>query len=343
MAFHICTVRWLGSKDDERTSPSPIPVIILTYMRSGSSFLGEILQANPDTFYWFEPVHEIWGLHKTNGNHKFDFQDGTKRTFPSFLDIAVPTIKNISTCQLESLPMDALREQFLAKSKQMTDFVNCRGYKEKGHTTNEKLLKCLPSLKSKCLQSKYIVIKTIRITMESVEYILRNVPNSQVIHLMRDPRGTSRSQQAVGQLSKHNFRQEISEYCKRVYHDVLRKELLDKQYPGRIRTVFYEDVANNPIVYSKSLYQYLYMNFTSAIEKTIFGFTLAGKSGSRKCGILCTQMANSAQEASNWRKQISMVLVKIVDSACVDLYNKIRYRSISNETMLRDKKYKLRK
>ncbi|XP_033751826.1 carbohydrate sulfotransferase 1-like [Pecten maximus] len=321
----------------------PIPVIILTYMRSGSSFLGEILQANSDTFYWFEPVHELWGLYKADNHKQFDFKDGTKRAFKTFLDLAIPTIRNISTCELESLPMGALREQFLSKSEQMKEFVNCRGYEEHGHTTNKKLIRCLPDLNTKCLQSKHIVIKTIRIRMKSLGNILEKIPSLKVIHLMRDPRGTFRSQKVVGQLSKQNYRTEIYGLCNQIYKDILERESLHEKYPGRIRTVFYEDVANNPIVYSKSLYYYLGMNFTSDVEKTIFGFTLAGKSGSKKCGILCTQMANSSQEASNWRDEISMELVKIVDNACSDLYNKIGYKSILNETELRNKKYTLRK
>ncbi|XP_069134009.1 carbohydrate sulfotransferase 1-like isoform X2 [Argopecten irradians] len=327
-------------KDVEAETNGPSPVIILTYMRSGSSFLGEIFQANPQTFYWFEPVHELWGAYN-NKKKVFDFQDGTNRTFKTFLDLAVPTIKNMSMCNLESIPVDALREQFISKSKQMTEFVKCRGYKEKGKATNKKLIKCLPKLTEKCLQSKHIVLKTIRISMKSLEFILEKIPTLKVIHLMRDPRGTSRSQKAVGQLSKH-YREEISYFCKQVLQDIIDKEILENKYPGRIRTVFYEDVANSPLAYSKTLYQYLGMNFTSEVEKSIFQFTLAGKSGPKKCGILCTQMANSSSEASAWRSEINMELVKIVDSACSDLYVKVGYKFIPSEKLLRDKTFKLR-
>jgi hypothetical protein len=31
-------------------------VILLTYHRGGSSFLGEIFAQNPEVFYWFEPL-----------------------------------------------------------------------------------------------------------------------------------------------------------------------------------------------------------------------------------------------------------------------------------------------
>ena len=35
------------------------PVIILTYMRSGSSLTGEIMQQHPDAFYVFEPLRML--------------------------------------------------------------------------------------------------------------------------------------------------------------------------------------------------------------------------------------------------------------------------------------------
>lgn len=37
----------------------PVPVVILTYMRSGSSFCGDVLQASDDVFYLFEPLRTI--------------------------------------------------------------------------------------------------------------------------------------------------------------------------------------------------------------------------------------------------------------------------------------------
>ena len=35
-------------------------VIIMTYMRSGSTFLGELFDQNPAAFYWFEPIDGVF-------------------------------------------------------------------------------------------------------------------------------------------------------------------------------------------------------------------------------------------------------------------------------------------
>ena len=42
-----------GNKD-------PAYVIIVTYMRSGSTFLGQLFNQNPKAFYWFEPMDSVY-------------------------------------------------------------------------------------------------------------------------------------------------------------------------------------------------------------------------------------------------------------------------------------------
>ena len=40
------------------------PVLITTYQRSGSTFLGSIFSHDPDVFYWFEPLDGVyWSLY----------------------------------------------------------------------------------------------------------------------------------------------------------------------------------------------------------------------------------------------------------------------------------------
>lgn len=55
----------------------PVPVVILTYMRSGSSFCGDVLQASDDVFYLFEPLRNVQ-FHFRNSS-AFDYLDDKKR------------------------------------------------------------------------------------------------------------------------------------------------------------------------------------------------------------------------------------------------------------------------
>ncbi|XP_021347958.1 uncharacterized protein LOC110446936 isoform X2 [Mizuhopecten yessoensis] len=40
-------------------SAGPTPIILHTYMRSGSSFVGDLLKAGTGTYYTFEPIHAL--------------------------------------------------------------------------------------------------------------------------------------------------------------------------------------------------------------------------------------------------------------------------------------------
>lgn len=60
-------------------SPNQPVIIILTYMRSGSSLTGDILQQHPSSFYIFEPLHRA---SKTLKDDKpFISQGGESRWF----------------------------------------------------------------------------------------------------------------------------------------------------------------------------------------------------------------------------------------------------------------------
>ena len=73
----------VGSPVDDSVT-SPVKIILYTYMRSGSSFTGELFARDKDTFYWFEPVDgmysELYGTHA--GMFPLNilyYSDGTKR------------------------------------------------------------------------------------------------------------------------------------------------------------------------------------------------------------------------------------------------------------------------
>ena len=54
------------TKTSDNNTPGPVTaVIILTYMRSGSSLTGDILQHSPGAFYVFEPLHYLGNFLKS--------------------------------------------------------------------------------------------------------------------------------------------------------------------------------------------------------------------------------------------------------------------------------------
>ncbi|XP_046559232.1 uncharacterized protein LOC124268237 [Haliotis rubra] len=103
-------------------------VIILTYMRSGSTLTGEMFSQHPDVFYVFEPMHTlkwIWWSQKTRMNFfdrpsrmikssedfaraAKDIADGFLRCHPTKIDVAT-----LSQHHLGSIEDEQLRRQTL--------------------------------------------------------------------------------------------------------------------------------------------------------------------------------------------------------------------------------------
>lgn len=55
------------SPKSQASSKGPVKVLLITAHRSGSTFLGELFNENPDAFYLFEPLAGIQGEHSTLG------------------------------------------------------------------------------------------------------------------------------------------------------------------------------------------------------------------------------------------------------------------------------------
>ncbi|OWF54671.1 Carbohydrate sulfotransferase 3 [Mizuhopecten yessoensis] len=329
----------------EEENRGPVPVIILTYMRSGSSFTGQILQAAPSTFYWFEPMHKLL-VNFTPGN-TFQFLNGVSRAFRSRDDVSTLTASSIASCHLDRLPVRVLTDGFLGHGNRDTSksFISClQSFRRLASDPKMPLRRCILDYKETCLKSNHVIIKTIRMTMASMEDMLVKHPRLKIVHLIRDPRATVRSQKTLGEFrdDKHeNVTEKIISFCKRVLRDVLDREDFQRRFPNRIIPVFYEDIAKNPIEYSKTIYQFLGMEFSKESEEKIFQMTSSGTE-QENCGVLCTNRPNSSVEANEWRHQVTIDFVKTVDKACAGLYNKLGYKTVPNKTSLFDLNYQLR-
>ena len=54
-------------------------IVIITYMRSGSSLTGDILQQTPGAFYVYEPLHALGHIFKKLPGTDLEYVNGTIR------------------------------------------------------------------------------------------------------------------------------------------------------------------------------------------------------------------------------------------------------------------------
>ena len=109
--------------------------------------------------------------------------------------------------------------------------------------------------------------KVVRATMDSMRPLLLSLPTLRVIQLVRDPRAVALSRvRANGTSSrgiytlrtrKSNIVAEASLYCHHVTPDIRSRLALEREFPGRILTVRYEDVVDNPEQQFRDVYRLL--------------------------------------------------------------------------------------
>jgi len=110
--------------------------------------------------------------------------------------------------------------------------------------------------------------KVVRATMSSMGPLLRSLPTLRIIHLVRDPRAVALSRIRFGdsglgaytmsiKRSTSGIVAEASLYCHHVTADIRSRLALEREFPGRILSVRYEDVVANPEQRFRDIYKFL--------------------------------------------------------------------------------------
>ncbi|XP_033759566.1 carbohydrate sulfotransferase 1-like [Pecten maximus] len=293
----------------------PIPILLVTYMRSGSSFVGDLLKANPKTFYSFEPLHKLQV--DVRNQRPIYYLDGTLRNPRNFMEISADTIGDLSTCTMENLPLSFYQDGFFHTCTDSSKFQLCMN-KTKLEANLEKGRSCIRIITKACRDSEYIVAKIIRIPLHALESLLKNIPTLKIIHLLRDPRSTLISQFKAGRYTRDNMQRSVVRFCNRVYDDINTREVLNRKYPGRIMVTEYEDIVREPLTYTKQMYKFSGMKFTKRVEKEITRLTSKTKT-----------RVNSTVISSKWRINPLEYIIKSANDNCQQLYTKYGLKSLN--------------
>ena len=191
-------------------------ILIVTRGRSGSSFLGDLLNSYPGTFYTFEPLY---------------VKDGGIIPNKRPIDI----IKQCYKCN----PPETDTNGFCAHNFRLWDVL-------KDGTWADRFRQYQKFFSSSCLLFPVRLIKTIRFSFEDVESLLLDPelgPNFKIIFLFRDPRGVFQSYVSKvnwchgtqkdggpGYLNSCN----ISSVCNQMQSDVLKARNIKERYSGNV-------------------------------------------------------------------------------------------------------------
>ena len=183
---------------------------------------------------------------------------------------------------------------------------------------------CLPKLQYSCEDSGVRVLKVLRSSMKTLKYLLRDIPELKIIHLIRDPRATLKSQASFGECgpAKGGYQGCSNKLCTALENNGLEQERLAKQFPDRILDVFYEDLAKFPIEISIQLYNFIGINFSSEVENYIYNITMAGNPNN--CAI-CTTRSNASIHVDKWKKTIKPAFLTTIEDRCNYVLRRYNY------------------
>ncbi|XP_046559233.1 carbohydrate sulfotransferase 3-like [Haliotis rubra] len=203
-------------------SASRTNLLIVTYMRSGSSLTGNLFEMDPNVFYVFEPLHDLkW--YKWGENIHLQYLTSRRNVMKDsiYTRIAGKTIRRIFRCDFPKLDIATLTQYHMQSSDSTKSYHYCL----QRYPGALNILKCIPILYKRCKAAKVGVIKTIEFPIISAKYLATKDRSLKVLHLIRDPRATLLSQVLHGRFSWDAIEEESSQYCKKVLEDIQLVEM----------------------------------------------------------------------------------------------------------------------
>ena len=312
--------------------PERVNIIILSFPRSGSSFLGDIFNQHPDVFYLFEPVRTVQRSFTGNSLFEFDFSSSSyqNRVFEFF--------ENITNCRFTSeifirylLPQDRHRSLALTSPP----FCLKNGTSMVCHKLESHQLEDVCKNNYNVLAAKILTPRILNSHGEwTNEKLLQgcssgSASDCKIIHLVRDPRAVVESLKSLKFFRRaHDPRRELSWFVQKMCHqmefDVKVGELLRTSLPDGYKLIRFEDLAQHPLPVVNELYKFTGIEMLDTIKKWLYETT----NSRNNTGSAYGTSRNSSQVVSNWRTKMSSATVKIIEKYCGSVMKQLNYTEL---------------
>ncbi|CAH0722401.1 unnamed protein product, partial [Brenthis ino] len=231
----------------------PLRSLIISTWRSGSTFLGEVLNAIPSNYYHYEPFLN-YGIVQIRGT--------------PYGDEALGIIKKLFQCKYDG--MDEYFEYGKTHWHQFSH--NTRLW---DHCKYKKELCVDANFTSRiCKLFPFQSMKIVRVRLRLIKKLLEDKElNLKVILLIRDPRGVlqSRQHRDFCQPAPDCWKPEL--LCADMISDYVAAGRLLQQYPNRFIALRYEELALNPNSTSHDLLKFLGVGITPSVDEFLHSHT----------------------------------------------------------------------
>ncbi|XP_030051220.1 carbohydrate sulfotransferase 6-like [Microcaecilia unicolor] len=335
----------LPEKDHNRRA-TKTHLLILSSWRSGSSFLGQLFNQNPEVFYLLEPTRAVWfTMPKMN----------PYQLHPPLRDL----VRSIFSCNMSAFLPYMPRAQFISElfgwheSRALCSPPACGAQQRSDIIDRPKCNRSCPKnpfekMEEACRSYSHVVVKEVRFLDLEVLYPLLSDPslNLKIIHLVRDPRAILSSRQyfleletddaiiSRGHSSMTNSTPVMQVICKgqvQIYHTASQNP--PPFLKDRYRLIRFEDFVKDPLANIKSLYEYVGLNMSSNLESWVHNIT-HGTIPKKKSFMHFT--GNSKEIAQHWRQKLNFQKVKEVQKLCRQEMHMFGYQLIRSPAELKD-------
>uniref|UniRef100_A0A1E1W9V6 Sulfotransferase domain-containing protein n=1 Tax=Pectinophora gossypiella TaxID=13191 RepID=A0A1E1W9V6_PECGO len=291
----------------------PLRSIIISTWRSGTTFLGEVLDAMPGNFYHYEPLLK-YEIIQIRG--------------PPLADQALSTIKSMLRCNY-----DNLQDYFQYGKTHLYQFSHntrlwdhCKYNKELCFDANftERFCKLFP------FQS----MKVVRLRLRLVEELLEDKElKAKIILLIRDPRGVLQSRQHRDFCQPSPDCWEPQLLCADMISDYVAAARLLKQFPNKLMVLRYEELALQPNRTTHDLLKFLGLGPMPSINEFLHTHTNTYVDG------VSSTFRISRAVPFRWREVLDFHFVENIQSACREAMALWGYQPAHNATHMTSKHF----
>ncbi|XP_037961155.1 carbohydrate sulfotransferase 5 [Teleopsis dalmanni] len=284
----------------------PVRSLVVTTWRSGSTFLGDILNAMPGNFYHYEPLLNF-GIKQVRD--------------PEESEMALQNLKHLLNCDYSYM------EDYLDYGKSHTYLFE----------HNERLWCVCKEFPHFCWRAKFLTpfcklfpmqsMKTVRLRLSLAEELLKDDSlNVRIILLVRDPRGTMQSRKHRVWCAGNPDCDDPSFVCEDLVSDYKSAEILLDKYPSRFRTLRYEDLSINPYEMTQEVLQFYGLPFDPMVEEFLDTHTKVNIGG------VSSTYRDSKSAPFHWKQDLKIEEIKHIQQYCTEAMALWGYRKIENFT-----------
>ncbi len=315
-------------------------MIILTYGRSGSSFLGGLFNAHRDVFYIYEPLLTLL---------KF-----TNQSSNGYLNKVEEILQSIFNCNFtDGLYLQYLsifsRHRAVSRPLVSPPFCNVSYQRAINFAENRTWKTCARNISARalnnaCHKKQHVVVKILVSRLNNVDFswLLRvsstDLVPVRILYLVRDPRAMHFSRYRLAWIAppkqtRDSLRNGVADCKVRKICDTIEQNLREiTQYTDAIQLVRYEDLTTSPEAYVGQLFSSLRL---SPSEDVIRWLKEKNRTPKRLNHFSLSRELKTV--INSWRKHIPAKLVTIVETRCERVMKYLGYLPTNGSlTLLRN-------